>query len=269
MNKFPKNIVAIHAHPDDTEIFSAGTMALLKAKGYTLTIVTMTPGGLGGIGSTEQETIATRKREAEKAAEMLGAKYHCLDGRDGYLYDTAALRIQVTEIIRKEKAGMVITHLPFDYHCDHRATCNIVEAATMVATLPNVPCRAAPLDITPLLYHSAPLGSSDPLGGKTIAPHFYVDISSVMDTKMEMLARHHSQIDLMRVMHKMDDFFGEMKKQNILFGELAGCDYAEAFWQHLGGGFQKDPLLQDAISEHIIENRSVIERRSVRQGSPV
>jgi LmbE family N-acetylglucosaminyl deacetylase len=263
MNHFPKKIVAIHAHPDDTEIFAAGTMALMQAQGYELTVVTMTPGGLGGIGSTEMDTAATRKREAEKAANMLGAKYYCCDGRDGYLYDTAALRIQVTEIIRREKAGIVMTHLPFDYHSDHRTTCNIVEAATMVATLPNVPCSAPPLEITPLLYHTAPLGSSDPLGGKTIPPHFFVDISSVMEVKMDMLRQHQSQIELMRVMHKMEDFFGEMKKQNVLFGEQAGCAYAEAIWQHLGGGFQKDPLLQNTIKEFVIDTRKM------RQGIPV
>jgi LmbE family N-acetylglucosaminyl deacetylase len=258
-HQFNKKVVAIHAHPDDTEIFSAGTMALMKAKGWELAIVTMTPGGLGGIGSTEKDTIATRKKEAEKAADMLGAKYYCLDGRDGYLYDTEALRIATTEIIRKEKAGMVMTHLPFDYHSDHRTTCNIVETATMVATLPNVPCESAPLEITPLLYHTAPLGSSDPVGGKLINPHFYVDITSVMDTKMAMLGKHQSQIELMRVMHKMDDFFGEMRKQNAVFGELAGCEYAEAFWQHLGGGFQKDPVLQETIAEFFIEHRALIE----------
>lgn len=255
MNRFHKKIVAIHAHPDDTEIFTAGTMALMKAKGYGLSIVTMTPGGLGGIGSTEKETIAIRKQEARRAAELLGASYYCLDGRDGYLYDTESLRIQVTEIIRREKAGIVMTHLPWDYHSDHRTTCNIVETATMVATLPNVPCESAPLEITPLLYHGAPLGSTDPIGGKLIKPQFYVDITSVMETKMQMLGLHQSQIELMRVMHKMEDFFGEMRKQNAAFGELAGCEYAEAFWQHLGGGFQKDPVLQEALGGFVIENR--------------
>lgn len=263
MNQFPRKIVAIHAHPDDTEIFSAGTMALMKARGYELAIVTLTPGGLGGIGSTERETITLRKQEAERAAEMLGARYYCLDGRDGYLYDSSELRIQVTEILRKEKAGMVMTHLPNDYHSDHRTTCNIVESAALVSSLPNVPCQSAPLAITPLLYHTAPLGSSDPISGRFSNPQFYVDISSVMDIKMEMLGQHQSQIELMRVMHKMEDFFGEMKKQNAAFGETAGCDFAEAFWQHLGGGFQKDPLLQDTIADFIIENARM------RQGSLV
>jgi LmbE family N-acetylglucosaminyl deacetylase len=253
LREFPKTVVSIHAHPDDTESFCAGTMALMRAKGYEAVIVTLTPGGLGGIGSTEKETSSIRKKEAETAASLLGARYYCMDGRDGYLYDTEALRIQITEILRKERAGIVMTHLPFDYHSDHRTTCNIVEAATMVAGLPNVPTQFPPLSITPLLYHTAPLGSSDPLGRETMAPHFYVDISSVMHLKMEMLEKHQSQIELMKVMHRMADFFGEMKKQNRLFGQRAHCDYAEAFWQHLGGGFQKDALLQEVLAEFVVK----------------
>jgi LmbE family N-acetylglucosaminyl deacetylase len=99
-----------------------------------------------------------------------------------------------------------MTHLPFDYHSDHRTTCNIVEAATMVAALPNVPSELAPLPITPPLYHTAPLGSSDPSGRETTPPHFYVDISTVMHVKMQMLEKHRSQIELMKVMHGMAKF---------------------------------------------------------------
>jgi LmbE family N-acetylglucosaminyl deacetylase len=261
LTRFPKTLVSIHAHPDDTESFCAGTMALMRAKGYEVVIVTVTPGGLGGIGSTEAETATIRKKEAEAAASLLGARYYCADGRDGYLYDTEALRIQITEILRKERAGIVMTHLPFDYHSDHRTTCNIVEAATMVAALPNVPAQFPPLPVTPLLYHTSPLGLSDPLGEESIPPHFYVDISSVMHIKMQMLEKHQSQIELMRVMHRMADFFGEMKKHVRLFGEQAHCDYAEAFWQHLGGGFQKDALLQETLAEFVIENKVARPRR--------
>lgn len=68
-----------------------------------------------------------------------------------------------------------------------------------------------------------------------------------MDKKMEMLSHHKSQQDLMRLMHKMDDFFGEMKKFNAELGAEVGCEYAECYWQHLGGGYQKDPVLQDEL----------------------
>lgn len=250
--EFARNIVVFAAHPDDTEIFVAGTLKLLADRGWNITVCTMTAGGMGGIGSSEEETIRLRKQEAQKAAALLGADYRCLDGRDGYLFDTEALRIKTIDLIREKKAGVVITHLPMDYHSDHRTTASIVDAAAMLATLPNVPSRFEPLEVTPLFYHSATLGLTDPLGNAIAAPHFYVDITSVEDTKMEMLACHQSQIELMRIMHKMDDFFGEMKKQDIAWGRKAGVQYAEAYWQHLGGGYQKQPLLQTELAQYLI-----------------
>lgn len=251
MQKFNKVVVSVHAHPDDTEAWNAGTLKLLKDKGYQIVIVTMTAGGMGGIGSNEDKTISIRREEARKAAQVLGAEYFCLNGRDGYLFDTEELRLDVTRIIRDFKAGIVMTHLPMDYHVDHRATCNIVEAATMVASLPNVPVQEPPLEITPLLYHTAPLTLMDPIGAPIVPPHFYVDVSSVMVTKREMLQYHASQKELMRVMHKMDDFFGTVYQGNKDYGTLVGVEYAEVFWQHLGGGFQKDPAVQEELKEHI------------------
>lgn len=252
--KFNKVVLAFHAHPDDTEAFASGTLKLLKDKGYKIAIATMTAGGMGGINSTERKTIETRKEEAQKAADILDAEYFCLTGRDGYLFDNEDLRIKSVEIMRKVKAGIVFTHLPMDYHSDHRTTCNIVESAAMIASLPNVPGKEKPLDITPLLYHTAPLTLSDPLGSEITPPHFFVDISSVIDTKMEMLTYHKSQMELMRHMHKIDDFFGQMKKANVDYGKMVGVDYAEIFWQHLGGGFQKDPQMQEEIKEYIVKN---------------
>jgi LmbE family N-acetylglucosaminyl deacetylase len=138
---------------------------------------------------------------------------------------------------------------------DHRVTCNIVEAATIVASLPNVPVQEPPLEITPLLYHTAPLTLMDPIGTPIIPPHFYVDVTSVMDTKREMLQYHASQKELMKVMHKMDDFFGTVYQGNKDYGTLVGVEYAELFWQHLGGGFQKDPVVQEELKEFIRYNK--------------
>lgn len=251
MQKFHTVVVSVHAHPDDTEAWCAGTLKLLKDHGYKIVIVTLTAGGMGGIGSTEDKTIATRREEARKAAAVLDAEYICLSGRDGYLMDTVDLRLDVTRIIREFNAGIVMTHLPMDYHTDHRTTCNIVEAAAMVATLPNVPVSESPLEITPLLYHTAPLTLTDPIGAPIARPHFFVDVTSVMDTKREMLQYHESQKDLMKVMHKMDDFFGVVYQGNKDYGAMVGVEYAEVFWQHLGGGFQRDPLLQDELKQFV------------------
>ena len=132
-----------------------------------------------------------------------------------------------------------------------RACAAIVDAAAMLSSLPNCPVPEAPLARTPLFYHSAPLGLTDPLGNAMPSPHFLVDTGTVEDLKMTMLSCHQSQIDLMRVMHRMDDFFGEMQKQDRLWGEQAGCEFAEAYWQHRGGGFPKEPLLQNELADFV------------------
>ena len=250
--RFNNVVLSFAAHPDDAEAFCAGTLKLLKDKGYEIVIATMTAGGMGGINSTQRKTMETRKEEARKAASVLDAKYYCMTGYDGFLFDTEELRLAAISLMRKVKAGIVITHLPMDYHSDHRTACNIVESAAMISSLPNVPVDDEPLEVTPLLYHSAPLTLSDPLGSDIVPPHFFVDVSSVMDTKMEMLSYHQSQVELMRVMHKMDDFFNVMKQANVDYGKMVDVDYAEVFWQHLGGGFQRESQIQDDLKEFVI-----------------
>jgi hypothetical protein len=32
---------------------------------------------------------------------------------------------------------------------------------------------------------------------------------------------------------------------------MVGVGYAEVFWQHLGGGFQKDPVVQEELREFV------------------
>jgi N-acetylglucosamine malate deacetylase 1 len=250
--EFNKVAVSINAHPDDAEAWNAGALKLLKDKGYTIVIATLTPGDLGGCNMTMEETARVRKEEAKKAASVLDAEYFMLGGHDGFLYDTREMRLSVISLLRRVRAGVIFTHLAVDYHSDHRTTANIVEAAAMVSSLDTVPVNEKPLEITPLLYHSSPLTLSDPLGSQIAPPHFFVDVTSVIETKKQMLGYHVSQIDLMRHMHKMDDFFGFVLEGNRNYGKMAGVEYAEVYWQYLGGGFQKEAQVQNDLSEFLI-----------------
>jgi len=157
-------------------------------------------------------------------------------------------------LIRKVGAGIIFTHLSDDYHSDHRTTAQIVEAAAMVSSLDPVPVREKPLGITPLLYHTSPFTLSDPLGSQIVPPHFYVDITSVIETKKKMLDFHVSQKELMKHMHKIDDFFDYVLEGNRNYGKMAGVKYAEVYWQHLGGGFQKDPQVQNDLKQFLVKN---------------
>jgi LmbE family N-acetylglucosaminyl deacetylase len=250
--KFNKVALSFHAHPDDAEAWNAGVLKLLKDKGYTIVIATMTGGDLGGCNMGMEETARVRFLEASNAAAVLDAEYYSLGGTDGFLFDTREMRLKAISLIRKVRAGIIFTHLSNDYHADHRATANIVEAAAMVSALDPVPVEEKPLDVTPLLYHTSPLTLSDPVGAGVVPPQFYVDVTSVIETKKKMLEFHVSQIELMRHMHKMDDFFGFVLEGNRNYGKIAGVEYAEVYWQHKGGGFQKETQIQEDLSEFII-----------------
>jgi LmbE family N-acetylglucosaminyl deacetylase len=252
-HKFNKVALSINAHPDDAEAWNAGALKLLKDKGYQIVIATMTGGDLGGCDMDMVETARVRYEEARKAAAVLDAEYYTMGGTDGLLFDTKGLRLKVISLIRKVRAGVIFTHLANDYHSDHRTTANIVEAAAMIASLGTVPVREKPVPITPLLYHSSPLTLTDPLGSKIAPPHFYVDVTSVIETKRKMLGCHESQICLMKHMHKIDDFFGYVLEGNRNYGKMAGVEYAEVYWQHLGGGFQQEPQVQNDLSEFLIK----------------
>jgi LmbE family N-acetylglucosaminyl deacetylase len=249
---FNKVVLSIHAHPDDAEAWNAGVLKLLKDKGYKIVIATLTSGGLGGCNMTMEETASVRLEEAKKAAAVLDAEYYMLGGTDGFLFDTLEFRLKTVSLMRKIRAGVVFTHLPTDYHSDHRTTANIVEIAAMVSSLDTVPVNEKSLDITPLLYHTSPLTLSDPLGSQIVPPHFYVDVTTAIETKKKMLGYHVSQIDLMKHMHKMDDFFGFVLEGNRNYGKMVGAEYAEVYWQHLGGGFQKENQVQNDLSEFLI-----------------
>jgi LmbE family N-acetylglucosaminyl deacetylase len=250
--QFNKVALSINAHPDDAEAWNAGALKLLKEKGYKIVIATMTGGDLGGCNMNMEETARVRYDEAKKAAAVLDAEYFTMGGTDGFLFDTKEMRLKVISLIRQVKAGVIFTHLSSDYHSDHRTTANIVEVAAMVSSLDTVPVDEKPVEITPLLYHSSPLTLSDPLGSQIVPPHFYVDVTSVIETKKKMLGYHISQIDLMKHMHKMDDFFGFVLEGNRNYGKMVGVEYAEVYWQHLGGGFQKEKQVQNDLSEYLI-----------------
>ncbi len=249
---FNKVALSINAHPDDAEAWNAGVLKLLKDKGYKIVIATMTGGDLGGCNMNMEETARVRYEEAKIAAAVLDAEYYTMGGIDGFLYDTKEMRLKVISLIRQVKAGVIFTHLSCDYHSDHRTTASIVEAAAMVSSLGTVPVSEKSVEITPLLYHSSPFTLSDPLGSQIVPPHFYVDITSVIETKKKMLGYHLSQVDLMKHMHKMDDFFGFVLEGNRNYGKMVGVEYAEVYWQHLGGGFQKERQIQDDLSEFLI-----------------
>ncbi len=68
----PARVLAISAHPDDSELQAGGTLAKWAAAGCEVSIVVCTDGSKGTWADLG-ELIATRQREQVNAATRLGA----------------------------------------------------------------------------------------------------------------------------------------------------------------------------------------------------
>lgn len=195
-------ILAIGAHPDDIEIYMAGTLAACAARGDSLVYAIATDGAKGGKGDPAALSAA-RKAEAMAAAALLGTIPHFLDFPDGALVLDAALIGALKTLIGAERPDLVITHAPNDYHGDHRALSDALRLA---------------------VSFSAPLLFADNLRGVGMAPTHYVDITAHMPLKLAAIRAHASQ-DPERFVTAVTQLNGFRAFQ----ANAGAGDYAEAF----------------------------------------
>ena len=241
-----KIVLGIFAHPDDAELMAAGTLSLLKKMGWSIHIATMTPGDKGSAEHTREEISLTRKAEAVRAASLLGGIYHCLEMEDIYLlYDRNSIN-KTTALIRSVQPDMVITASPADYMVDHEITSMIVQTACFSAGIKNMEVNEPCIDTMPTLYYCDLMEGKDKLG-KPVQPSLYVDITSEIAVKEEMLACHESQRRWLQKHHKIDEYILAMKRFSSQRGEKMGVKYAEGFRQHLGHGYPQVNLLKEVL----------------------
>src|SRR5207249_3670966 len=113
------NVLALFAHPDDTEFLCAGTLALLADQGAGIWIAAMTAGDCGSTSLSPAKISKVRRREAQRAARIIGARYSTLGERDlSILYDRPTVS-KVMELLRSVNPMLVFTHSPVDYMVDH------------------------------------------------------------------------------------------------------------------------------------------------------
>jgi LmbE family N-acetylglucosaminyl deacetylase len=255
MKQKHKTVLSIQAHPDDAEFTCAGTLALLKNQGWQIHIATMTPGDCGSATHSRPEISVIRRQEAANAAELLGGQYHCLECEDVFImYDKSTL-LKVINLIRKARPTIIITHSPQDYFIDHENTSHLARTACFACGIPNVETPGVEAyGFTPYLYYADAMEGKN-IFGNPIPPTIYVDISSTIATKEQMLCCHKSQRDWLMAHHGMDEYTASMRRYAGLRGSDIKVKYAEAFRQHLGHGYPQDNLLKQELSSLVTEQR--------------
>ena len=246
-------ILHIHAHPDDAEIFSGGTLARLTALGHHVTIVTMTPGDCGSHHHSPDEIAAIRRGEAARGAALIGAEYFCAEFRDLAIFDDDDARRRVTAVLRRTRPDLVITASPIDYHCDHEATSRLVRDACFAAPAPNysAPGGFAPIQAIPHLYFADPAEGTD-RDSRPAVPHFVVDITGTLAAKRDMLAAHESQRLWLKEHHGMDDYLVTMEEWSAKVGQHAGVAFGEGFRHYKMHPYPVTPLLEDLLGSTLV-----------------
>lgn len=193
----PTTVVAVHAHPDDTDVAAGGTVALLAAAGVRVVYVIVTDGSVGGWDRDlpRSEIVALRVSEQENAAARLGVQELVwLQHADGAVFDSVELRGQIARVLRRERPELVLTHSPdrnrrsiSASHPDHLA----VGAATLAAVYPDAR--------NPFQHVEQLREGLEPwtvpavwLTGDSQATRI-VDVSAVMETKLAAVRAHVSQ----------------------------------------------------------------------------
>jgi LmbE family N-acetylglucosaminyl deacetylase len=241
-------VLALGAHPDDVELLCGGTLALLKAKGWTIVMATMTAGDLGSATLARDAIARLRRQEARNAARVLGAQYRSVDAEDFQIVYGDALLRRVTGLLREFKPDVVLTHAARDYLADHEETSRLVQGACFAAPVVNykTPGGMLPLRAVPYLYRFDPVEGIDAEGRRVPAP-LVVDVSSAIDTKGQMLACHESQREWLRQQHGVDEYLTRMKDWARLRGAESGFAFGEGLSQHLGHAFPKEDVIANAL----------------------
>lgn len=258
--------LALFAHPDDIEFVAAGTLLLLRERGWDIHYMNLCTGNGGSVQMDGPTTARKRLEEGKAAARILGATFYPPVCDDLELtYDVACLR-KVAAVVRMARPSIVLTHSPSDYMEDHMTACRLAVTAAFAHGIPNFqtdpPQEAYLHDVT--VYHAMPHGMCDPLRQKLLAGA-YVDTTSVHGHKRESLAAHESQKHWLDVSQGMDSYLLSMDEMSRAVGRLSGrFEFAEGWRRHLHLGFSArniDPL-KDALGDLCLINEKYEEMKA-------
>lgn len=188
-------VLAVGAHPDDLEIGCGGALARHAQFGDEVLAVVMTTGTVKSCGEL-------RVAESLAAAKIMGTKLIFGNATDGEVTELEVNKF-LEQIVQEFEPDVIYTHGSQDSHSDHRA----VAAGTLAAGR----------------YTSTILQFESP-SALNFQPDIYVDISGIVDIKIDALECHASQLG---GRSRVNSESARAKAR--AYGYDARLEYAEAF----------------------------------------
>ena len=227
--KFSRGMVVV-AHADDAEFGCSGTVAKWCSEGWEVVYVLCTDGSKGSSDRemAQEELVRIRRQEQTNAAKVLGLKdVAFLDYEDGMLEPILELRRDIAREIRRYRPDVVICQLPMRTldgewrvgHPDHMAA----GEATLAAVFPAARDHLTFPELLEAGFEPHKVAEVWIVGHP--APDLWVDVTDHMDTSVNALMQHQSQVD-----GRPEEEIGEMMRKwrrERAIGK--GMQYADAY----------------------------------------
>jgi LmbE family N-acetylglucosaminyl deacetylase len=196
--------VFIYAHPDDETFGAAGTICLLRSKGWRVVLACATLGEQGKCGDPElcsrEELGAVRERELRDAARVLDiSTLHLLGYQDKQLADAPRdeIRRKLVSILRAEAPERVFTFDPngFNAHPDHVAISRFASDAVAAAADARWYPELGPAHAVPELFWTTVLEPWEEHAeiARQASADVVLDVSPWADKKEAALRAHRTQ----------------------------------------------------------------------------
>ncbi len=201
-------VLVIAAHADDAEFSMGGTIVKFARARHTVKmLVAIIPcENMNGIALEKEKK--RRRAECEGAAKILGAELEILDLDPYQMWFRRDIVKLLDAKAREFSPDIIFTHWDHDSHQDHVAIAN----ATFAVTRRN--------NISLIMYEQSIHGGITPY---SFSPSLFIDISDVMDTKLESAKVYQSQEVKGRQWLKAIEGVAAFR------GNQIGVNYAEAF----------------------------------------
>ena len=220
------DILVFAVHPDDAELSCGGMLLMEKKNGKKTGVVDLTQGELGTRGTAD-----TRRQEAASAAKILQLDVReNLGMADGFFKNDETNQRKVIAAIRKYKPGIIFCNAPQDRHPDHGRSAALVEDAAFLAGLRKIETT----DDGVLQDVWKPAYVFNFIQDRYLQPGFVIDISEVMEQKMEAVKAYGTQFNNLDLSEpetyiSTPDFLESIIYRAKMFGKMIGVKYAEGF----------------------------------------
>lgn len=233
MTDIKLDVLALAAHPDDTDLGCAGTLASLVKQNLRVGVVDLTQGEMGTRGTPEERLI-----EAKNAAKIIGMEVReNLGLPDCNLANTVEHREIIIKTIRRYRPDICFISAPDDRHPDHGNASRLLIDAMFYSGLKKLETKdengrpQEPWRPFHILHY---------MQDRPFEPTFIYDISDTIETKEKAILSFSSQFNVPeeddgpQTYISSNRFFKSLRARAMHYGHIIGVEYGEPFLYHGG-----------------------------------